>query len=113
MIPAPALSASPTPAFGGSPAHLHLTLTAIHRPVVDQFVADLVESAVAAADADTPDLLPPGLSAADLDPDALRQLLATVDLTTDRPAINKAIDAMDPAGRAAALLAFMDGYYTP
>ena len=105
--------ASPTPAFGTSPAHIHLTLTAVHRDAAARFSADLATSAEETAGTITEDLLPPGMTLDTLDPEALRQLLASIDLTEDRPAINKALDALDPKARAEALIAFMDGYFTP
>lgn len=105
--------ASPTPAFGSSPTHIHLTITAVHRAAAHRFATDLIDSAEETADAVTEDLLPPGLSLSTLDPDSLRQLLASIDLTEDRPAINKALDGLDPPSRAQALIAFMDSYFTP
>lgn len=97
-----------TPSFGHSPAHLHLTITAAHLPLVGELAADLVATAP---------LQPPGpspLAGVDLsaiDTEMIGALLDSLDLDKDRAIVDAAIDSLDPAGRAKVISAFLQYLY--
>lgn len=107
----------------GSPANLHLTISAGHLQVADRFLADLRASAEEAR-ALPPD---PGLAmllqaAASMDftalnDDGFREALALAGVRgTELPdrlaTINTLLDALPTAAREAALLAFLNDLYT-
>lgn len=98
----------PTPGFGSSPAHLHLTMTATHTRIVDELCHDLAD-AVANGGHTTP-LVPRG---AEVDASALPALLGGIDLVSDRAAVDATLDALPPDLRAAAISATLEGLFTP
>lgn len=101
----------PTPGFGSSPPHLHLTMTATHQRIVDELCADLA-TAVEEAGPTTP-LLPPGLDPASLAADDVLALLGQVDLVADRAAVDATLDALPPDLRAVAISATLQDLFTP
>ncbi|MBY5162344.1 pyridoxal phosphate-dependent decarboxylase family protein [Salsipaludibacter albus] len=110
----------PTPAYGSSPAHLHLTLTAGHLPLVDQLCADL-DAAVHETGPTAP-LLPDGFDPGALGPDGLDpaaaeallgDLLGQVDLVADRARIDATLDALPPELRAVAIRSTLEDLFTP
>ncbi|PCC70466.1 Glutamate or tyrosine decarboxylase [Nannocystis exedens] len=107
----------------GSPANLHLTISAGHLAVKDRFLADL-RAAVAEVRSAPPD---PGLglllqAAASLDfsnmsEEAFMQALALAGVQGGRlpekmATINGLLDALPPAAREAAIVAFVNDLYT-
>lgn len=96
-----------TPSFGPSPAHLHLTLTAAHEALADQLLTDLLETAAGDTSPVEPIPLPPGTDAG-----TLRELLASVDLSTERTLVDATMDALDPATRATLVSAYIQSLFT-
>lgn len=107
----------------GSPANLHLTISAAHLAVKDRFLADL-RAAVAEVQSTPPD---PGLAmllqaAAALDfsnmsEETFMQALALAGVQGGRlpdkmAAINGLLDALPPQAREAAIVAFVNDLYT-
>ncbi|MCY0991655.1 aspartate aminotransferase family protein [Nannocystis sp. ILAH1] len=107
----------------GSPANLHLTISAAHLAVKDRFLADL-RAAVAEVQTSPPD---PGLAmllqaAAALDfsnmsEETFMQALALAGVQGGRlpdkmAAINGLLDALPPQAREAAIIAFVNDLYT-
>lgn len=101
----------PTPHYGTSPAHLHLTMTATHLAVVDELLADLEE--VVAEDRRPQPLLgrDPDLSA--VSPTDFEALLASVDLSADRAVIDATMDTLPPPLRELALTLVFDSMFRP
>lgn len=113
------------PQFGGfgSPPNLHLTISAGHLAVKDRFLADL-RAAVAEVRGAEPD---PGLAAllqaassldfANMSEEAFMQALALAGvqggkLPEKMATINGLLDALPPAAREAAIIAFVNDLYT-
>lgn len=101
---------SPTPHYGTSPAHLHLTMTATHLGVIDELTADF-DAAMAEGRAPT-SLLGGDDGVAELGPDDFAALLAAVDLEADRAAIDATLDTLPPRLRERALETTFDDIFT-
>lgn len=107
----------------GSPANLHLTVSAGHLEVADAFLADL-RASVDEARAHEPDpalgLLLQAAASLDFDnlsDDGFREALALAGVRGNAlperlATINTLLDALPPAAREAALLAFLGDLYT-
>jgi sphinganine-1-phosphate aldolase len=107
----------------GSPANLHLTISAGHLAVADRFVADL-RAAVAEVSARGPDPAIAGLLQAlgsmdlqNMSDEQFVQALALVGvrggvLPDDMAGINALLDALPAAAREAAIVAFVNDMYT-
>lgn len=99
----------PTPHFGTSPAHLHLTMTATHLGIMDELLADFEASL---AEGRHPESLlgdDPDMGA--MDPGDFEALLSAVDLSADREVIDATLDTLDPQWRELALQVAFDGMF--
>jgi glutamate/tyrosine decarboxylase-like PLP-dependent enzyme len=96
-----------TPSFGPSPAHLHLTLTAAHEELADQLLGDLLATAAGDVSRVDPIPLPPGTDAR-----TLRELLGSVDLSSERTLVDATMDALDPDTRATLVSAYIQSLFT-
>lgn len=98
----------PTPSYGGSPAHIHFTMTAHHLDLIDTLTADLDASIREGRTAQ------PLLDDADgVTPEMLEMVLGQIDLTVDRAAIDATLDALPPPLRAVAIRTAIERLFTP
>ncbi len=99
----------PTPGFGTSPAHLHLTMTATHLGVMDELLADLEASLAEGRHPES--LLGPDPDLSDMDPGDFAAMLSAVDLSADRDVIDATMDTLPPHLRELALQVAFDGMF--
>ncbi|MDJ0954955.1 MAG: aminotransferase class V-fold PLP-dependent enzyme [Acidimicrobiia bacterium] len=97
-----------TPSFAHSPAHMHLTITAAHLPLVGELSNDLVETAPTESASGS---ILGGMDLRDIDPSMIGVLLDSLDLDRDRALVDAAIDSLDPDARAAVISAFLQHLY--
>ena len=99
----------PTPRFGTSPAHLHLTMTATHLGIMDELLGDLDASL---AEGRRPEsLLGPDPDLSGMDPGDLAAMLEAVDLSADREVIDATMDTLPPHLRERALTVAFDAMF--